>query len=74
MTTTSAEEHRRFELQARALAEIETDEVPVTIERTLAWVNERRAAAGAPPIARRPPPELELYRRARALGLRRRRG
>lgn len=57
---------------ARDLAAIEVDasDSHVVPPRTLAAINAARAAHGIPPLAEEEdPPELELYRRARALGL-----
>lgn len=68
---TTDRERRLFELQVQALREIETDEVPADTTRTVAWVNGKRAEVGIAPLERPDPPELELFRRARALGLRR---
>ena len=55
-----------------ALGQAETDEEPspATRERRIAAANEWRAAHGIPPLRDdEDPPELELFRRARALGL-----
>ena len=48
---------------------------PAAVAATVAWANGDRARRGIAPLAPTDErPELELYRRARALGLSRRRG
>jgi hypothetical protein len=57
---------------ARDLAAVEMDEplAPGPSPALVEWTNQRRAAMGLPPLrADDEPPELELYRRARSLGL-----
>jgi len=74
----SSRDRAFFERLAPVFAEAETDEVPSdeVRRRRIAEINRARVAAGGEPLADEPPepPELELYRRARALGHRSHRG
>ena len=72
----TAADRRRMASLARDLAEIELDEVPTREELTVIIdaVNDDREARGLPPLHDEEPPEEEMYRRARALGLRPNRG
>ena len=68
----TAADRRRMASLARDLAEIELDEVPTREELTVIIdaVNDDREARGLPPLHDEEPSEEEMYRRARALGLR----
>lgn len=71
------DDRRRMRAIARDLASIETDEEPGPdiLDRIVAAADRDRALLGIPPLQRdEARPEEELYRRARALGLRRLRG
>jgi len=60
---------------ANALAAAETDQPAEAgaVAEAVAWANQWRGYVGLPLLAEEDrPPEEELYRRARALGLRRR--
>jgi hypothetical protein len=71
-------ERHHFRRLEPAFRDAETDEEPSPAgrRRRIADANRRRAERGIPPLRDDPedPPELALYRRARALGRRRRRG
>ena len=73
----SEQDRQRLRRVAKSLAAIELNEPadPAVIEAAVAAANRRRIARGeAALVTEGPPPEEEFYRRARALGLRRRRG
>ena len=67
-----------LERMAPVFAEAESNEAPDSEQRTrlIADANRRRADRGIRPLRvdAEDPPEMALYRRARALGLSRRRG
>jgi hypothetical protein len=75
----SDEDKRKFRRQAEDLAKIDDTE-PIGVEtgrEVVAWMNEIRAKDGTPPLEltdadEEDRPELEFYRRARALGMVRR--
>lgn len=67
------EDRRRFEAQARALREIETDDpgTPADRRRVLDYINQRRVERGLEPFPdpEEDPPELEFFRKAEARGM-----
>ena len=71
--TVSAEDRRRFERQVAALREEENDDegTPEWRASVIAWANRERAKRGDPPLKEwwEDKGELELHKRARALGL-----
>jgi len=73
----SEADRRRLQVQAKSLELLETDEEPTpsNLAAAIESANRFRRANGLPPLEEgRELPEEELYRRARALGLRRSRG
>ena len=71
----TARERARFDAQVRDLRAIESDDTftGAQLDRLIETVNADRAQSGIPPLRAEEHPEEELYRRARALGLRHRR-
>jgi hypothetical protein len=71
----SEEDKRRMRRLAEDLKEAESDELVQgeALRELIEWANGMRAKVGIPPLETDDPdgdpPELELYRRARALGM-----